>query len=54
MTYPKNNISEYKYQYIDEDPDTAIWRLYEQAYPNNNGLPDISYMDDREDVVRYD
>lgn len=38
----------------DEDPDTAIWRLYEQAYPNNNGLPDISYMDDREDVVHYD
>lgn len=38
----------------DEDPDTAIWRLYEKAYPNNNGLPDISYMNDREDVVHYD
>lgn len=38
----------------DEDPDTAIWRLYEQAYPNNNGLPDISFTDDREDVVHYD
>ena len=36
---------------VHEGPDTAIWRLYEQAYPNNEGLPDISYMDDREDVL---
>lgn len=50
----KNIVSEYKDQYADEDPDTAIWRLYEQAYPNNGGLPDISYMNDREDVVQYD
>lgn len=50
----KNIVSDYKNQYVDKDPDTAIWRLYEKAYPNNNGLPDISYMDDREDVVHYD
>lgn len=47
----KNIVSEYKNQYADDDPDTAIWGLYEQAYPNNNGLPDISYMGGREDVV---
>lgn len=47
----KNIVSDYKNQHADEDPDTAIWRLYEQAYPNNNGLPDISYMDGREDVL---
>jgi hypothetical protein len=42
------------FPYTDEDPNTAIWRMYEKVYPNNNGLPDISYMDDREDVVQYD
>lgn len=52
--YPDVDFREDKILNADwehEDPDTAIWRLYEQAYPNNNGLPDISYMDGREDVL---
>ena len=48
----KNIVSEYNNQYADKDPDTAIWRLYEKAYPNNNGLPDISHMQEREDVMQ--
>lgn len=43
-----------KADFEHEDPDTTIWRIYDEAYPNSGGLPDISYMDDREDVVRYD
>lgn len=35
-----------------KDPDTAIWELYEKAYPNNNGLPDISHMQEREDTMQ--
>ena len=42
------------FEYADDDADTLLGKLYEKAYPNNGGLPDISFMDGREDVVHYD